>query len=61
MSAGPLVTAEGEPTGRWTELLVVATTGRDEQGRNQLRVARIPAKREGILYGEPVSPTVTAW
>jgi acyl-CoA dehydrogenase len=39
------------------ELLIVATTGRDEQGRNQLRVARIPADREGILYGEPVSPT----
>jgi acyl-CoA dehydrogenase len=39
------------------ELLIVATTGRDEAGRNQLRVAKIPADREGIRYGEPVSPT----
>jgi acyl-CoA dehydrogenase len=39
------------------ELLIVATTGRDAEGRNQLRVARIPSDREGIRYGEPVSPT----
>jgi acyl-CoA dehydrogenase len=39
------------------ELLVVATIGRDEQGRNQLRVAQIPATREGVAFGEPVRPT----
>jgi acyl-CoA dehydrogenase len=39
------------------ELLIVATTGRDAEGRNQLRVAKIPANREGIRYGEAVSPT----
>lgn len=39
------------------ELLIIATTGRDADGRNQLRVAKIPANREGVRYGEPVSPT----
>lgn len=39
------------------ELLVVAVTGRDEQGRNCLRVARIPAAREGVSFGEAVRPT----
>jgi hypothetical protein len=29
-------------------LLVVATTGQDELGRNRLRVARVPASREGV-------------
>ncbi|WP_146155416.1 acyl-CoA dehydrogenase family protein [Enhygromyxa salina] len=39
------------------ELLVVAVTGQDEQGRNRLRVARIPPTREGVSFGQPVSPT----
>jgi acyl-CoA dehydrogenase len=39
------------------ELVIVATTGRDAEGRNQLRVAKIPADREGVAFGEAVSPT----
>ncbi|WP_240480429.1 acyl-CoA/acyl-ACP dehydrogenase [Enhygromyxa salina] len=39
------------------ELLVVAVSGQDEQGRNRLRVARIPVAREGVSFGDPVSPT----
>ena len=39
------------------ELVVVATIGREVDGRNRLRVARIPSNREGIQFGEPVSPT----
>lgn len=39
------------------ELVIVATTGLDAEGRNQLRVARIPPNREGVRFGEPVSPT----
>lgn len=34
-------------------LLVVATTGEDEQGRNRLRVARVPSSRGGVRV-EPV-------
>src|SRR6185295_12162882 len=39
------------------ELVIVATVGRDAEGRNQLRVARIPSNREGVQFGEPVRPT----
>lgn len=39
------------------ELVIVATTGRDDAGRNLLRVAKIPSNREGITFGEPVRPT----
>ena len=36
-------------------LLVVATTGQDERGRNRLRVARVPTARTGVTL-EPGAP-----
>ena len=33
-------------------LLVVASVGKGSEGRNRLRVARVPAKREGIVVSE---------
>jgi alkylation response protein AidB-like acyl-CoA dehydrogenase len=33
-------------------LLVVASVGADAEGRNRLRVARVPARREGIVVSE---------
>jgi alkylation response protein AidB-like acyl-CoA dehydrogenase len=39
------------------ELLVVATTGTDEAGRNRLRLARVDARRPGVVVSEmPPTP-----
>jgi hypothetical protein len=43
-------------------LLVVASTGQDEGGRNRLRVARVPASRDGVRLEEggdaPFAPEI---
>jgi acyl-CoA dehydrogenase len=40
-------------------LLVVASVGTDGEGRNRLRVARVPSRREGVTVSEaPASPFV---
>ncbi|MEO6418209.1 MAG: acyl-CoA dehydrogenase family protein [Polyangiaceae bacterium] len=44
------------------ELLVIATTGTDAQGRNMLRLARVPANRAGVTLVEkeatPFAPEI---